>query len=76
MDNLNHDLKVKLRELEEWFSQREGSIVAFSGGIDSTLVLFLAGVISGSSDWPYASFVAVTGMVIYFIGGYLKAKYD
>ncbi len=35
-------LQNKLKELESWFSQRKGSIVAFSGGIDSTLVLFLA----------------------------------
>jgi uncharacterized protein len=28
--------------LENWFRQRKGSIVAFSGGIDSTLVLYLA----------------------------------
>jgi len=32
----------KLGDLEAWFKLRKGSIVAFSGGIDSTLVLFLA----------------------------------
>ena len=32
----------KLHLLENWFKQRKGSIVAFSGGIDSSLVLFLA----------------------------------
>lgn len=32
----------KLRKLEDWYSGRKGSIVAFSGGIDSSLVLFLA----------------------------------
>jgi uncharacterized protein len=42
MDNLNTDLKEKLFLLENWFGQRKGSLVAFSGGIDSTLVLFLA----------------------------------
>jgi pyridinium-3,5-biscarboxylic acid mononucleotide sulfurtransferase len=42
MDNLNTDLKEKLLLLENWFGQRKGSLVAFSGGIDSTLVLFLA----------------------------------
>lgn len=35
-------LQNKINELESWFSDRKGSIVAFSGGIDSTLVLFLA----------------------------------
>ena len=28
--------------LDNWFRQRKGSIVAFSGGIDSTIVLYLA----------------------------------
>jgi pyridinium-3,5-biscarboxylic acid mononucleotide sulfurtransferase len=32
----------KLALLEEWFANKAGSIVAFSGGIDSTLVLYLA----------------------------------
>jgi SSS family solute:Na+ symporter len=38
----------------------------------SGLVIFIGGVISGSSGFPYASFIAVAGMVIYFLGGYLK----
>jgi len=42
----------------------------------SGVVIFLAGVISGSSGWPYASLVAVVGMVIYFLGGYLKVNTD
>ncbi|MEI6678442.1 MAG: ATP-dependent sacrificial sulfur transferase LarE [Mariniphaga sp.] len=42
MDELSLLLREKLSLLEVWFSKREGSIVAFSGGIDSTLVLFLA----------------------------------
>jgi uncharacterized protein len=42
MDELSPLLREKLSLLEVWFSKREGSIVAFSGGIDSTLVLFLA----------------------------------
>lgn len=33
---------VKLGKLEQWFRAREGFIVAFSGGIDSSLVLYLA----------------------------------
>jgi uncharacterized protein len=32
----------KLERLEAWYGERKGSIVAFSGGIDSSLVLFLA----------------------------------
>jgi len=32
----------KIELLKSWFEQRIGSIIAFSGGIDSTLVLFLA----------------------------------
>ncbi len=41
-EKLTPQLSEKLKSLEEWFKQRKGSIVAFSGGIDSTLVLFLA----------------------------------
>ena len=42
MNELDHNIKNKLQFLEEWFHTRNGSIVAFSGGIDSSLVLFLA----------------------------------
>ncbi len=42
MNELKPQLQEKLNLLEEWFSKRKGSIVAFSGGIDSTLVLFLS----------------------------------
>ena len=48
------------------------SLMVYGSGI----VLFLAGVVSGSSDWPYASFLAVAGMIVYFVGGYLKVKFD
>ncbi len=40
--NLHPSLQKKMRQLEEWFLGREGSVVAFSGGIDSSLVLFLS----------------------------------
>lgn len=50
MDNLNTDLKEKLHLLENWFGQRKGSLVAFSGGIDSTLVLFLARKFQGRDN--------------------------
>ena len=40
--NLSIEIQTKLIALEEWFQSKEGSIVAFSGGIDSSLVLFLA----------------------------------
>ena len=39
---LSNQTATKLSLLEQWFSKKEGSIVAFSGGIDSSLVLFLA----------------------------------
>ena len=42
MNELSPILTEKLQLLETWFKQRKGSLVAFSGGIDSTLVLFLA----------------------------------
>jgi len=42
MNELHTVLKEKLQLLEHWFRKRKGSLVAFSGGIDSTLVLFLS----------------------------------
>ncbi|MDR1624758.1 MAG: ATP-dependent sacrificial sulfur transferase LarE [Tannerellaceae bacterium] len=50
MDNLTSILQDKRSCLEDWFGKRKGSIVAFSGGIDSALVLFLAGKIQGKSN--------------------------
>ena len=42
MKELKKDTQQKLHILEEWFKDRAGSIIAFSGGIDSSLLLFLA----------------------------------
>lgn len=42
MEGLKKETKDKLQLLEEWFRGRKGSIIAFSGGIDSSLLLFLA----------------------------------
>ena len=39
---MKKDTEVKLLKLENWFREQPGSIVAFSGGIDSSLLLFLA----------------------------------
>ncbi len=50
MNNLNTNLQNKLNQLELWFSKRKGSIVAFSGGIDSSLVLFLARKFQGKQN--------------------------
>ena len=44
------ELKEKLNKLEKWFAKRKGSIVAFSGGIDSTLVLYLARKFQGKGN--------------------------
>ena len=50
MTNNNSQLQDKLHALELWFTQRKGSIVAFSGGIDSTLVLYLARKFQGKEN--------------------------
>jgi uncharacterized protein len=46
----NTQIQNKLEELAKWFTARKGSIVAFSGGIDSTLVLFLARKFQGKDN--------------------------
>jgi len=66
MQTLNIELKQKLTDLQHWFQSKQGSIVAFSGGIDSTLVLYLArkfqgkeraiGVISNSESLKQKDF--------------------
>lgn len=50
MSELKTILKEKLTALEHWYSQKKGSLVAFSGGIDSTLVLFLARKFQGREN--------------------------
>ena len=47
---MDHTLKGKLDLLEQWFAKRKGSIVAFSGGVDSSLVLFLARKFQGRDN--------------------------
>jgi uncharacterized protein len=42
MEELKNSTVEKLEALKAWFGERKGSIVAFSGGIDSSLVLYLA----------------------------------
>ena len=50
MKNIPIELQEKLNQLEVWFKNKDGSIVAFSGGIDSTLVLFLARKFQGRDN--------------------------
>lgn len=42
MEVMKKTTQAKLARLEAWFMEQPGSIVAFSGGIDSSLLLFLA----------------------------------
>ncbi|MFO7935495.1 MAG: ATP-dependent sacrificial sulfur transferase LarE [Bacteroidales bacterium] len=44
------ECKRKLEQLEAWFRSGDGSIVAFSGGIDSSLVLYLARRFQGKKN--------------------------
>lgn len=50
------------------FNGKLSLVVFFSG-----LIIFLIGVFMGNSGSSAASIVAVTGMVIYFIGGLFRA---
>ncbi len=45
------------------------SLTVFGSG----LILFLVGVFAGSTGSPAASYIAVGGMIIYFIGGLLRS---
>jgi len=66
MQKANMELQDKIKILKLWFQERKSSIVAFSGGIDSSLVLFLArefqgkehaiGVISNSESLKQKDF--------------------
>ncbi len=66
MQKTNIELQEKINNLKLWFKDNYGSIVAFSGGIDSSLVLFLArefqgkertiGVISNSESLKQKDF--------------------
>jgi len=47
---LTQELQNKLNDIEQWFIDKKGSIVAFSGGIDSTLVLYLARKFQGKEN--------------------------
>ncbi|MCK5134527.1 MAG: ATP-dependent sacrificial sulfur transferase LarE [Bacteroidales bacterium] len=47
MAELMKETAKKLVDLEKWFKSQKGSIVAFSGGIDSSLVLYLARLFQG-----------------------------
>ena len=47
MAELVNETGAKLKTLEKWFQAQKGSIVAFSGGIDSSLVLYLARLFQG-----------------------------
>jgi uncharacterized protein len=47
---MNINIEEKLEGIEKWFATRKGSIVAFSGGIDSALVLFLARKYQGKEN--------------------------
>jgi uncharacterized protein len=50
MNELKKETGKKLENLEKWFRSRKGSIVAFSGGIDSSLVLYLARLFQGKAN--------------------------
>jgi len=47
MSELTKELSKKIEALNGWFQAKKGSIVAFSGGIDSSLVLYIARMVQG-----------------------------
>lgn len=50
MEGLEKSTGQKLEALKSWFDVNRGSIVAFSGGIDSSLVLYLARKFQGKES--------------------------
>jgi len=50
MNDLKPGFSEKFVALETWYANQKGSIVAFSGGIDSALVLFLARKFQGKDN--------------------------
>lgn len=47
MTELDINLQARLNELKKWFKTGNGFIIAFSGGIDSSLVLYLSRMVRG-----------------------------
>jgi uncharacterized protein len=47
MKKFAKELEDKFEQFKEWYNDKEGVIVAFSGGIDSTLVLYVARIVLG-----------------------------
>jgi uncharacterized protein len=50
MNELTQDTQKKLESLKDWFRKSKGSVVAFSGGIDSSLVLYMARMVQGKEN--------------------------
>jgi SSS family solute:Na+ symporter len=46
-------------------------IILFAG-----LIIFFTGVLMGSQDLQYSSHTAVIGMIIFFLGGYLRTRFS
>ena len=44
------ELDKKIESLKNWYRSEKGSIVAFSGGIDSSLVLYMARMVQGKEN--------------------------
>jgi SSS family solute:Na+ symporter len=63
--------EVKIGDIYNIFPKTTRGKLSFIIYISGVLI-FLGGVISGSSGWSMASAIAVVGMLIYFLGGYLR----
>ena len=69
---------IKLKELKKWFNIRDNVIVAYSGGVDSSLLAQIAYLTLGSkaiaitSDSPsIADTASVNPLWDFIFGGYL-----
>lgn len=47
MESFSRETQGKIDQLKEWLGNEKGSVIAFSGGIDSSLLLFLSRLFQG-----------------------------
>jgi pyridinium-3,5-biscarboxylic acid mononucleotide sulfurtransferase len=77
MIDVSKEIFNKIESLKKWFQSKGGSIVAFSGGIDSSLVLYMARLVQGKDKViAIISNSASLKNKDYELAKYFSEKYD